>query len=240
MTKSDDVRFVNPLYTLSEAARIVGVPSSTLAAWTKGYGGRSPRVPDVAAVSVEDLGAGHGPGEPFIPFIGLAEALVLAAVRRTGVSMQRIRPALVHLETDIGVEHALASRRFSADGAELLYAQGRRRAGASGGRSAQDLVVVRNGRTVFVDVIADCLALFRYGADGYPDLIRLPVYRHADVVVDPARAFGAPIFERGGARVEDVLERFWSDEPLEEVADEFGIPLDQLEDVVRVASRRAA
>lgn len=30
--------------------------------------------------------------EPSIPFVGLSEALVLAAVRKSGVPMQRIRP----------------------------------------------------------------------------------------------------------------------------------------------------
>jgi uncharacterized protein (DUF433 family) len=100
--------------------------------------------------------------------------------------------------------------------------------------------VVRNGQRVFVDVISEYLRRIQYGADGYPELIRVPTYRHADVVVDPKRAFGAPIFERGGARVEDVLERFWADESMDELADEFGVPADQLEDVLRVASRRAA
>jgi uncharacterized protein (DUF433 family) len=68
----------------------------------------------------------------------------------------------------------------------------------------------------------------------------VPAYEHAEVVVDPRRAFGAPVFERGGARVEDVLGRFWAGESLDELSDEFGVPADQLEDVVRVASRRAA
>ncbi|GEM_PF-2336225 len=56
----------------------------------------------------------------------------------------------------------------------------------------------------------------------------------------PTRAFGAPIFERGGARVEDVLRRFRADESMDELAEEFGVPVDHLEDVLRVASRRAA
>jgi uncharacterized protein (DUF433 family) len=53
-------------------------------------------------------------------------------------------------------------------------------------------------------------------------------------------AFGAPIFERGGAKVDDVLERFWAGESLSDLAEDFGVPVDQLEDVLRVASRRAA
>ena len=34
---TDRTRFEVPLYTVAEAARIVAVPSSTLAAWAKGY-----------------------------------------------------------------------------------------------------------------------------------------------------------------------------------------------------------
>jgi len=60
------------------------------------------------------------------------------------------------------------------------------------------------------------------------------------VVADPNRAFGSPIFERGGARVDDVLERFWAGDSLDDLERGFGAPVDQLEDVLRVASRRAA
>jgi uncharacterized protein (DUF433 family) len=237
---TDRLRFETPLYTVADAARIVDVPSRTLRDWAKGYLRRFPDRPDVSGGPVITFEPPSKHGEPSIPFIGLAEALVLAAVRRSGVPMQRVRPAIAQLAREIGVEHALASRKLFTDGAELLFDYGERRSDTIEGRSAHDLVVVRNGQRVFVDVISEYLQRIQYGADGYPELIRVPTYRHADVVVDPNRAFGAPIFERGGARVEDVLERFWADESIDELADEFGVPTDQLEDVLRVASRRAA
>ena len=53
---------------------------------------------------------------------------------------------------------------------------------------------------------------------------------------DHPRAFGAPIFERGGAKVDDVLGRFWSGELIEDLSAEFGVPAAELEDVLRVAS----
>lgn len=53
-----------------------------------------------------------GKRPPVIPFIGLAEGLVLTAMRRSGVPLQRLRPALVQLEEQFGVSHALASRRL--------------------------------------------------------------------------------------------------------------------------------
>ena len=60
------------------------------------------------------------------------------------------------------------------------------------------------------------------------------------MVADPFRSFGSPIFERGGARVDDVLHRFWAGDSLEELAAEYRVPAEQLEGVLRVASRRAA
>lgn len=66
------------------------------------------------------------------------------------------------------------------------------------------------------------------------------MYERAEVVADPRRSFGQPIFVRGGARVSDVVDRFLAGESLHVVAEEFGIPQAELEDVIRAASRRAA
>ena len=154
--------------------------------------------------------------------------------------MQRIRPALEELQRGLGVDHALASRKLYTDGAELLYDFGESRRSSAEGRVALDLVVVRSGQRAFAEVVGDYLQRIEYAADGYAALIHVPAYEHAEVVVDPARSFGAPIFERGGARIDDVLGRFWAGESLGELSAEFGVPADQLEDILRVASRRAA
>jgi uncharacterized protein (DUF433 family)/transposase-like protein len=237
---TDRLRFDVPLYTVADAARILDVHPSTLATWTKGYR-RNPRGgrPDVGPPIITATAADRR-GEPTIPFVGLAEALVLAAVRRIGVPMQRIRPALDALQREIGVEHALASRRLFTDGAELLYDFGDRRRGTDEGKRALDLVVARSGQLVFVDLIRDYLRRISYADDDYASAISVPAYERADVVADPTRSFGLPVFQRGGARVDDVLERFWAGETLQDVAQEFGVPVEHLEDVVRVTSRRAA
>ncbi|MCB0964512.1 MAG: DUF433 domain-containing protein, partial [Acidimicrobiales bacterium] len=126
--------------------------------------------------------------------------------------------------------------KLYTDGAELLFDYGE----VGGDDGIDDLVVVRNGQRIFVDVVRDYLQRIRYGSDGYAELIHVPAYHHADVVVDPTRQFGAPIFERSGVRVDDVLDRFWAGESIDDLDDEFGVPASELEDVVRVASRRAA
>lgn len=240
LTTTDELRVEIPLYTIPDAARIVGVPASTMATWAKGYArrpaGRSPVGVEPAITCFEP----ERHGAPVIPFVGLAESLTLAAVRRSGVPMQHTRPALDALERAIGIEHALASRRLYSDGAELLLEYGERHRGSSEGDTALELVEVRSGQTVFAEALATYLSRIEYGADGYAKLIHVPVYEHAEVVADPSRAFGAPIFECGGARVSDVLERFWAGESLADLGDDFGIPPGHLEDVLRVASQRAA
>lgn len=232
-------RFDTPLYTVAEAARYLDVPDSTLRSWTYGYHRRTHGRADVSGdpilTSVPRPGA-HG---PVIPFVGLAEGLVLAALRRSGVALQRIRPALSRLAQEFGLEHALASQRLYTDGAEVLfdYADAQ---DADTARAVSSLVVVRNGQRVFNDVIDAYLKLVEFGPDGYPRLIELPAYSVARVVVDPDRGFGQPIFRRGGARLEDALALFRAGESLETVADEYGVPLEQLEDVLRIATRPAA
>lgn len=175
-------------------------------------------------------------GEATIPFIGLAEGFVLAAIRRQGVPLQRIRPALKVLQRELGLEHALASRRLYTDGAELLFDY----AMTTGDQSARDLVVIRHGQRVFSDVVEHYLKRVTFADDGFAARLRLPQYEVAEVIVDPRFGFGQPTFVHGRARLADALSRFWAGESLATVAQEFGVPEPDLEDAVRVASRRAA
>ena len=234
---AEDSRFTVPLYTLAEAGRAVGVPPSTFASWAKGYSRRFPtRVVEGAAI-VTAFPAEQG--RPSVPFIGLAEGLVLAAVRRAKVPMQRVRPALDVLAREIGLNHALASKSLYTDGAELLYDYATH-AKDDAAKVVKELVVVRSRQRVFTDVVSDYLKRIDYGPDGYARLVRLPGFRRADVVADADRSFGQPIFARGGARVSDVLERFWAGDDIETVAREFGVPAADVEDALRAASARAA
>ena len=240
LTLIDDPRFKVPLYTIGQAARIVDVPNSTFATWAKGYLRRPPDRPDVTGQPVLTCLTPVTRTSPSIPFVGLAEGLVLAAIRRSGVPMQRIRPALDELQRQIGIDHALASQHLFTDGAELLYDYAEQNQAGAEGIDTRTLIVIRNGQRVFSEVVEQYLQLIRYGSDGYASVIKVPAYRDAEVVADPGRSFGSPVFERGGARVSDVLERFWAGEPLSELSGEFGVPPQQLEDVVRATSRRAA
>ncbi|MGB3678878.1 MAG: DUF433 domain-containing protein [Candidatus Microthrix parvicella] len=234
-----DLRFDVPLYSVAEAARFLGVANTTFSNWAKGYVRRSPdRQPVSTEPVLSTIPSADGAS---VPFVTLVEGMVLAAIRKTGVPMQRIRPALLALQDHLDIEHALANQRLYSDGAEVLFdfAQQTNEI-AEATTAASDLVVLRNGQRVFTEIVSDYLQRIDYGDDGYARLLYLPGYRRRQVVVDPRRSFGQPVFVSGGAKVGDVIDRFQAGESLPDLSEDFGVPLDDLEDALRVASRRAA
>lgn len=232
-TNDQDLRFGTPLYTVIEAAAYLHVPTTTFETWAHGYTRRRPGRPATKAGPMITA-TRSGRREPEIPFIGLAEGMVLAAFRRSGLPMQRIRPAIEVLKQELGLEHALASRSLFTDGAEILYDYAMK----ENEEILVGLTVVRTRQRVFVPVIRDYLKRVTYASDGWARRLKLPV--SDSVVVDPKRAFGQPIFEKGAIRVEDVLDRFEAGDSLEEVAYDFGVSLKDVEEVVRVALKTAA
>lgn len=229
---SSDKRFEVPLYTASEAARYLGVPVSTFRTWAHGYQrkskGRRPVVGDAIVTTVaSDAGAS-------VPFVGLAEAHALTAIRKSGVPLQRIRPALDRLQQELGIEHALASKALYTDGAEVLYDYAETLGDTPEARSARELVVVRHGQHAFNEVVDSYLRRVEFQAgDPWAHLIHLPRYPTADVIVDPERSFGQPIFASGGARTEVVLAAFKRGASIDELTDEYGVPQADLLDVLR-------
>jgi uncharacterized protein (DUF433 family) len=232
-------RFATLLYGIGEAAGYLAVPPSTLTTWAYGYERRGAGARGLTAKPIITAVRPVQRDAPAVPFIGLAEAYALAAFRNAGVPMQRIRPAIDALSSELGLEHALGSKRLYTDGAEVLYDYARHAGDTPEGESARELVVVRNNQRVFSEVVDLYLRRIDFAADGYAQLIRLPQYRVAEVTVDPDHAFGRPRFTRGGAGVDDVIDLFRAGEPVDAVAGEFGLSRDEVEDAIRVATRAA-
>jgi uncharacterized protein (DUF433 family) len=233
-------RFSTPLYGIAEAASYLVVPASTFTTWAYGYERRRPGGGRVRGLPVITATKPPKKNESAVPFVGLAEAYALTAFRQAGVPLQRIRPAVDALQRELGLEYALASRRLFTDGAEVLYDYAEHAADTPEGVSARELVVVRNNQRVFTEVVEDYLRRVEFADDGYAQMIRLPQYRTAEVLIDADYAFGRPRFARGGAKLEDVIDLFQAGEPLQTVADEFGLTQPEVEDVLRVATRAAA
>lgn len=216
-----DAALTRPLYTLGEAAAIVDVRPSTLHRWARGYSFKGiDGKQNTSDALITTTGIGRG---AVVPFVGLAEAYVLAAFRTAGVPMQRIRPALARLEQEYGVAAALTSERLKTDGAEVLW-EYKSEGGDAG--VVDELVVVRNQQIVFRDVVQQYLRTITY-RDGRVAIIGLPRFR-TQVIVDPLRNFGRPTIARRGVRVDDVLDRLSSGESIADVALDYGLQVDEV------------
>lgn len=210
--------FSVPLYTLREAAEIVATPPTTLHTWARGTSFKGPDgAQHTRPAIVTTTRSGRG---AVVPFVGLAEAYVLAAFRRAGVPMQRIRPALARLEQEFGLPAALTSERLKTDGAEVLWDYGQE---SGDGELADGLVVVRNGQHVFRDVVERYLSTLTYEGERV-SMIRLPQFG-PEVIVDPRRGFGAPVLASRAIRVADIRDRVAAGEGPASVADDYGVPL---------------
>ncbi len=228
---TDDLRFTVPLYTLTDASRHLVVPRSTLETWANGYERRPTARPVVKREPIiTALPARRGLAT--LPFVGMAEAYVLNAFRRAGVPMQRIRPSIDWLLDNVG-PHALASRDLYTDGAEVLWNFAQRSGeGSPDDRVVKHLIVPRSGQYVFKDIVQHYLQQIRFEDDKYAGLIRLPQFGEANVVLDPSRGYGQPVFDLSGTRVADALGPLRAGETFEAVAADYGVSVSNLRDAL--------
>jgi uncharacterized protein (DUF433 family) len=218
-----DPRIAKPIFTLQETADYLAVPYTTLRSWARPEGSSAPLITVFPSDGVQAT----------IPFIGFAEAFVVVALKEAGVPAHRIRPGIDALRKDLGVAHALASHFIYTDGAEFLIKHA---------AEETDLEVARIRQKQLTATVRDQLRLIEYAGDGYAERVRLPIFRDAEVIVDPKRAFGLPLLVHGGARIEDILSRYWAGDSMKAIAADFEVPFDEVEEVIRVSTspRQAA
>ncbi|MBB2915496.1 uncharacterized protein (DUF433 family) [Streptosporangium becharense] len=227
-----DFRYVTPLYTKGQAADLIGVPRQSFRNWAVGYAYKRMDGVIVAAEPLVTTAGSHG---PTVPFVGFAEAYMLAAFRSAKVPMQRIRPAVRWLEEHIGLGQALASERLMTDGAEVLWDFKEYTDDPAEREAIDGLVVVRSGQQVFRPVVRDYLQRVTY-QDGWMRMIHLPGYERVEVTVDPWINGGQPTVARRGIRVADVLSRARAGEDWRDIADDYDLQLNEVEALLSQAA----
>lgn len=227
ITAKADARFDVALYSLPECARLARLPQATLRNWVAGYwypaGGKRVRAKPVIHVAARDAGG--------LTFVGLVEAVALGGFRQAGVPMQRVRKALDYAERHAGTTHLFANERILTDGVDLFWEYQERH------RAEMHLVnISREGQKVFPDTVMRYLHEMDWGPDSFvarwwPE--RKPGSRGL-VVVDPRRAFGAPVVAGTGVRTEDVFDRFQAGESIQDLMNDYGLTSAQVEAAVRL------
>ena len=180
------------IYSLPEAHRITGVPIRSIRRWTYGYewgalgAFRRRSAPVVHSALPELLG-----DLPALDFADLIEVRFLNAFRELGVSWKAIRIASDRAREILGLNHPFSSRRFSTDGHTILA----QFVDETGDEHLVDLV--RN-QYEFERIIFQFLHGEIDFGDGDVPRRWYPVRGSRRIVVDPERAFGAPIVEVEG------------------------------------------
>jgi uncharacterized protein (DUF433 family) len=219
-----DPRFDTGLLDVSDAARFLGIPRSTLRRWAQGYAHGGLLLHVVPAAEAR---------EAQVTFIAMAEAHVLEALRRAGVRPARIRPALTRLAEEFGREYVLVSPSLATDGIDVLWDFSRTSEG-------HGLMEGGTGQLVMREIVEDYLQYLTWADDGYPRMLELRYCQPSKVVIDPYRAFGQPIFEGSRTRVRDVANMLNAGEDPQVVADEHGVSLEDVRTAARVVLGHAA
>jgi uncharacterized protein (DUF433 family) len=212
-----------PAYTVLEAAQLVHVPVSTLKSWI--VGGTSNR--GILAVP---------PGRPrLLAFSHLVEAFVLAAIRRGhGVSLQRVRKAIRYVERDLHVGRPLVCLKFKTDGVDLFVDHHGKLVNASReGQLAIRAALESSLKRVEWDRTGLAVRLFPLVRGWGPDQPRT-------IVIDPQRGFGRPTLAGKGIRADVIAERYRAGDSIADLAADYRVPVDMIEDAVRCELRAAS
>ncbi len=212
MSIARDERLFEARYDIATAARLIHMNPSTLRNWAHGTRGFQ---------SVLEL-----PQRGFLSFINLTEAYVLYAMRRRyEIALPRVRTAIDYVEQQMGVEHPLAFQQFTTDKVDLFVET------AAGNVNASKRGQLRN---------AALLALERIEWQGGRPIALFPVLRESDesrpVRISPFVAFGNPVITGTRIPTKIVWQRFHAGESIEELAGDYRIEKEKIEEAVRAES----
>lgn len=195
------------MYTEAEAARLLGVPPSTLHYWLEGGERRGKRYPPILREASR--------GENIVTWGEFVEAGLLRAYRRTHhVPMRELRKFVDHLREELGVPYPLADRRPFVSGRQLIYnAQGE-----AGLDPEFCLVAVASDQLVLLPASQDFLDRVEWDGD-QAAAWRPDANLDSPVRVSPTIRFGKPAIN--GISTEVIWEHDKDDEEDEAIAETF-------------------
>lgn len=169
-----------------------------------------------------------------ISFLDLAEAHILLTIRRgCHIPMRRFRDAMDFMQKELqGDWRRLAHRDFRHDHRDLFIL-----------KDGKLLSLSERGQYVDEVIIAEGLKQLDYGNDDYVSRF-FPRFEGRDlqkqVMLDPTVNFGHPCLADCGVGVEAIAVRFRAGETMAQLAEDYGIPLADIEEAIRWHDRLAA
>lgn len=235
MSESTTEKFgKEPRYPIKEAAILAGTTSQTLRRWVVGSPARGKRAAQPPLIHLDS--EPQPGGMLYLSFFNVVEAGFLAAYRHMGVPMQSgVRPAIDYLKEHLRISRPLLSRELRTIGKDLVY-EYMREMGVRG-----LLNVSKSGQAEWREAVAEYLRSVEYDEHG-PVLVWMFSERRI-VGINPRVGFGYPVIVRNGLRTDVLADRFNAGEAIDEIAEDFSISSDEVEEAIRWENeslRRAA
>jgi uncharacterized protein (DUF433 family) len=220
-----------PANPFIEAAHYLNMPVSTLRAWCIGQdykvSGSTWRFQPLI-----DLDGTRSEG---LSFLNLVETHVLAAIRRKhDIPLPKVRDALVFMQIKMNTRRPLLERSFQTDGVNLFVEELSSLINVTdvGQIEMRELLMAHLHR-IERDPAGLPIRLFPFARTGTGE-------REAPVQIDPTIAFGRPSLRGRAVPTAVLADRFKAGEPMTELANDFGVTVEVIEDVIRCELDRAA
>lgn len=218
---------LQPLYPLKEAASILRVSVSTLRWWVQGRGRGPKQAPMERVIDADDGGVGE-----ILSFFNLIECHFLVAYKETGISLQAVRRAILHIREADGIDRPLLGKKFESDGISLFYDWAQRHQGPK-------LVnATSSGQLAWPEVVRGHFKDIDYSEE-WPIQIWL-LGRERPIVANPRIEHGLPTVATSRVRTEVIFDRFLAGEEPEEIAEDFSTPLAEITEALRWENRDKA
>jgi uncharacterized protein (DUF433 family) len=205
-----------PLYSLADVSRYARAQTQLVRRLYLGYRDGEVQRPPLLASSVD-------PARPApLAFDDLIETALIAALRARGISLQAVREAHRVAAAEAG-EHPFARRDILVAGKDIFM-----RASEALGDGPEHLAALtKGGQRALEPVLAEYLQHVDW-QEAYP-----VEWRPKGGVVrqNPEVEFGLP--QVRGVRTEIIRGRFEAEEPIEVIADDFGLTSDDVQHALR-------
>lgn len=196
-------RLTLPAYQVKYAAMYVAFTTQTVRNWQ--------RVRSDGRSAISNRRAGES-----LSYYQLQELAIVAAMRKKGVSLKKIRLARDWLASKFNLEFPFSDERVKSDGQDVLMEEMTKELGKT---TARLLVANRGGQYVWADVIGHRFSEFDYENE---IAVRWNVHgRDTGIVIDPRISFGAPAVR--GVPTWAIRGRYKAGEAIEDLAEDFQI-----------------
>ena len=201
-------RLLLPTYQISEAANYARVAPQTVIAWHK---------IEAALLKQRDKRSA-------LNYMQLIEVAVVAAFRKAGVPMPRIRKARAYAAHELKSEFPFAEYGFKENGKHLFLDSAQIDV-----KSGTALSADQHGQLAWESVIGR-LREFDYEKEGI--VLRWHVAGPASpIIIDPRISFGAPAIK--GTPTWIIRGRYDAGESDSDIADDFGIKKDEVREALK-------